>query len=158
MSDLADRIRAEAEQSSGHRQAVLEGWCTVSGGQAQPAQSDAARDDLVSMTLAELTDRWRPGSHDTADGPEGPNLAWTWADEAHDLFTRTPDYQARIVDRVHREGIDYGNAYGSHILLGNDGRVWDGHHRIVAGLALGIEKATVDVACSIGPAATEDGQ
>lgn len=104
------------------------------------------------MALSELISSWRPGSHDTADGPEGANLAWTWADEAHDLFTRTHEYQAKIVERVHREGIDYGHSYGATILLGNDGRVWDGHHRIVAGLALGIEQATVEV-CT--PAAEE---
>lgn len=98
-----------------------------------------------TMTLAELISRWRPGSHDTADGPEGANLAWTWADEAHDLFTRTPEYQAGIVNRVHRDGIDYGNRYGATILLGNDGRVWDGHHRIVAGLALGVDVAVVEI-------------
>lgn len=100
---------------------------------------------LISMTLADLTSRWRPGNHDTADTPDGANHAWTWKDEAHDLFTRTAEYQGGVVDRVHRDGVGFLDDAGGPILLGNDGRVWDGHHRIVAAIALGIETVQVDV-------------
>lgn len=31
------------------------------------------------------------------------------------------------------------------VLLGNDGRVWDGHHRIVVAMRLGIESVPVEV-------------
>jgi hypothetical protein len=100
---------------------------------------------LVEMPLAELLARWRPGSHDTADTPDGADRAWTWADEAHDLATRSPDYQAGVVERVHREGAGFLDDAGGPILLGNDGRVWDGHHRICAALTLGLQTVRVDV-------------
>lgn len=104
------------------------------------------RDDgLTVMRVADVIAQWRPGSADTADTPDGANLAWTWDDEARDLTTRTPEYQAGIVARVQRDGINYGSEYGAHICLGNDGRVWDGHHRICAALALGIETVMVEV-------------
>lgn len=102
----------------------------------------------VALTTLRLTDvlaQWRPGSHDTADTPSGANRAWTWIDEAHDLATRTPGYQAGIVDRVRREGVGFLDDAGGPILLGNDGRVWDGHHRLCAALTLGIQFIQADV-------------
>lgn len=100
---------------------------------------------MVSMPLDQILRLWRPGSHDTADGPEGANLEWTWSHEAHDLLTRDRERTAAIADRVLAEGIDYANAYGAEITLGSDGRVWDGHHRLVVARAMGIERLTVDV-------------
>jgi hypothetical protein len=99
---------------------------------------------LVTMSPVYLMLHWRPGSHDTADGPEGANHAWTWTHEATDLFTRDRDLTLAILDRVVSEGIGFID-YAAPILLGNDGRVWDGHHRIVIAQALGYPFVEVEV-------------
>lgn len=100
---------------------------------------------LVKISLDALMVNWRPGSHDTADGPEGANLAWTWADEARDLFTRDRDKTLAILDLVVQSGPGFID-YVSPILLGDDGRVWDGHHRIIIARALGYSFVEVEVA------------
>ena len=72
---------------------------------------------------------WRPGSQD-----------WTWKDEYHDLINR-PETKA-IEKRCLKEGWHYANK--THpITLGNDGRVWDGHHRIVLAIKHGVPSLTV---------------
>lgn len=61
---------------------------------------------------------WRPGSH----GDE-----WTWDDERADLESR---HELRTLTMAVRR-------YGvlEPVQLGYDGRVWDGHHRILAAFA-----------------------
>lgn len=88
---------------------------------------DALREagPVVWVSAAELCAEWRPGS-------AGPS--WTWDDE-------TADLDARVCCCCDRPG-HYQAALEAHLLdvgmpavavcLGNDGRVWDGHHRIVA--------------------------
>jgi len=74
--------------------------------------------DLAKMPLAQIVTFWRPGSHD-----------WTWAEEYHDLMTR----HAHVTDNIRRRVVAEGFGFMDHlapVLLGNDGRVWDGHHRI----------------------------
>jgi hypothetical protein len=70
----------------------------------------------------EIMAGWRPGSYD-----EHPEIGapWTWADEAADLDSRGE--LAPIVFSVRLVGIL------APVLLGDDGRVWSGHHRIIAG-------------------------
>lgn len=70
------------------------------------------------MPVAVLMAGWRPGSH----GDD-----WTWDDERRDLYesaghrSRTLAVEASILAEGVREPV----------LLGSDGRVWDGHHRVV---------------------------
>lgn len=62
----------------------------------------------------------RPGSRD-----------WTWADEAADLIERDGPALDELIRSVATEGVR------EPVLLGDDGRVWDGHHRIIAALIVG---------------------
>lgn len=71
--------------------------------------------DLRPVPVTQILAFWKPGSQ----GPE-----WTWADEYNDLIPRI----AHIEHRYLTEGPDF--ADDEPVLLGNDGRVWDGHHRI----------------------------
>lgn len=89
-------------------------------------------DKLVSKNLAEIVAFWRPGSHD-----------WSWAEEYADLVD-DPVTQA-IRERVAREGIGFQD-HLAPVLLGSDGRVWDGHHRICIALEQGISVLMCDVA------------
>lgn len=82
---------------------------------------------------------YRPGSHD-----------WTWDDEERDLLSHgclcaTVDPQVDFINcgqPGHYQLMleDYLRGLGrveQGVLLGNDQRVWDGHHRIVAARRLG---------------------
>lgn len=70
------------------------------------------------MDLATILTYWRPGSHD-----------WTWREEFNDLMTRHKGVTDAVRARVESEGFGFID-HVSPILLGSDGRVWDGHHRI----------------------------
>ena len=87
---------------------------------------------LTEMPLAQVVEFWRPGSHD-----------WTWVDEHADIVAR-PETPA-IRKRVQEEGIGFLDRVAP-ILLGSDGRVWDGHHRICIALELGIGTVNVEKA------------
>lgn len=84
-----------------------------------------------------LTARWAPGSY----APP-----WTWADEEHDIITRIclccerpGHYQAELERHLTAVGrID------QPVCLGTDGRVWDGHHRIVAARRLGFDRIPIE--------------
>lgn len=73
------------------------------------------------MNLSKLIESYRPGSY----GDD-----WTWDDEAEDLFDREPDGMHLLIEDISKNGVL------TPVLLGSDGRVWDGHHRIVAALYL----------------------
>lgn len=92
---------------------------------------------LVSKRLAHIVTFWRPGSHD-----------WTWADEYADLVS--DPVTSRIRARVDAEGISFVD-HTAPVLLGNDGRVWDGHHRICIALEYGIDSLMVEMAAPRRP-------
>lgn len=90
---------------------------------------------MREMPLADLLAQYAPGSHDQP---------WTWDDEERELHA-FPDhegvaggYQKRLEAYVATNGISQG------VCLGNDGRVWDGHHRIVAARRLGIDTVPLE--------------
>lgn len=61
------------------------------------------------------------------DGDEvgwSTELEWLWTDDRERMLA--------LMDLVLKEG------FQEPILLGNDGRLWDGHHRIAVALALQI--------------------
>lgn len=90
--------------------------------------------DLVSKPLAQITTFWRPGSR--SDN-------WTWADEYAELIDHP--VTAAVHKRVDNEGIDFADKFAP-VLLGSDGRVWDGHHRIVIAIKLGLASLMVETA------------
>lgn len=102
---------------------------------------------IASLPLSYIVANWRPGSADAKGDSDEP---WTWDDERADLMERIcvccdrpGHYQAQIVAKMKSEGV-YWTVEGAP-MLGNDGRVWDGHHRIVGALDLGWETLLVEV-------------
>lgn len=89
---------------------------------------------LVSKPLAQIVAFWRPGSHE-----------WGWADEYADLMGRDREVTDRITARLDTEGWDFID-HIAPILLGSDGRVWDGHHRICIALKRGVPSLMCEVA------------
>ena len=63
---------------------------------------------------------------------------WPWTEEYDNLIDQ-PDTQ-KLLERIRDEGIR------EPILLGTDGRVWDGHHRIVVAMHLGLDSVPVEFA------------
>lgn len=89
--------------------------------------------DLEHKPLAQIITFWRPGSHE-----------WSWADEYADLMGRHAYTTDRIRDRVKEEGAGFID-HAAPVMLGNDGRVWDGHHRICIAIEQGIPELAVEV-------------
>lgn len=90
-----------------------------------------------------LTATYRPGSP-----PPRPGMLWTWDDEERDILARVclccgepGHYQRQLEAHVAEHGFT-----GLGVCLGTDGRVWDGHHRIVAARRLGIERIPLESA------------
>jgi hypothetical protein len=75
------------------------------------------------IRLDTLIGRYAPGSHDEA---------WTWSDEFHDLWDREPHPMRALTADLLAHG------QTRPVTLGDDGRLWDGHHRTVALLTLAI--------------------
>lgn len=67
-------------------------------------------------TLERIFAEYSPGS-------QGSD--WTWEDEADDLLGRDLKYMAELKNDI------WSNGMHTPVLLGDDGRVWDGHHRII---------------------------
>lgn len=79
---------------------------------------------LVAMSLGEILENWRPGSH----GPD-----WSWSDEKADLFGRDHERTMKLLEGISEKGWGLADE-GAPVQLGNDGRVWNGHHRICLAL------------------------
>lgn len=103
------------------------------------------------MRLSEVLERWVPGSEDQP---------WTWDDEERDLLSHPcpteyaraggiqvepcddPEpgcYQRKLEAWLRERG-----EVTQGVRLGSDGRVWDGHHRIVAARRLGFDTIPVE--------------
>lgn len=85
------------------------------------------------MSLDVLLATYVPGSGDQP---------WTWDDEERYILAREclccgrpGHYQLQLEAHIAAHGL---TGWGG-VCLGTDGRVWDGHHRIVAARRLGIE-------------------
>ena len=77
------------------------------------------------LPLRALMQVYRPGSGD-----------WGWGIEYANLIDQPGTRE--LMEKVKAEGIR------EPILLGNDGRVWDGHHRITVAVAMGVETVPVE--------------
>ena len=95
---------------------------------------------LVRKPLAQILTFWRPGSQD-----------WSWAEEYADLVD--DPVTRRVRARVDAKGIGFAD-HVAPVLLGSDGRVWDGHHRICIAIERDITHLMVEVAES-EPARTQ---
>ena len=85
------------------------------------------------MKMSHLLDNWRPGSGD-----------WNWFWEQLDLRARVcvcgaqGHYQKQIKSRMDEYGAWWMTLDELEWpILGSDGRVWEGHHRIVGAIELG---------------------
>ena len=58
--------------------------------------------------------------------------------EFDELWSREPAYMDHLCGLINRCGIT------TPILLGDDGRVWDGHHRLAAAQMLGLESVPIE--------------
>ena len=83
------------------------------------------------MLLSELLRNYLPGHH---------REDWTWEDEEQDISIREclccgrcGHYQEQLEAYIDEHGLE-----DMGICLGEAGFVWDGHHRIIAALHLGI--------------------
>lgn len=127
----------------------------------------------ATMPLAEVLATWTPGSRDqpwTWDDEEHdlhtapcPNVAAEEAaalDGAHlaglEVTAAHPDETSDVEHDCDGRPGCYQRAFERHlsdigrvdqpVLLGNDGRVWDGHHRIVAARRLGFTHIPTEAA------------
>jgi hypothetical protein len=87
---------------------------------------------LVSKSVAQIVTFWKVGSYD-----------WTWAEEYADVMAQ--DKTAEIYKRVDSEGITFLD-HVAPVMLGSDGRVWDGHHRICIAIQRGIHSLMCEIA------------
>lgn len=113
----------QAEQNVAHEAA---GGASVTGRHT----TDAA-DVLVSKPLSQILTFWRPGSHD-----------WTWKEEFADLIDHPVTEEIRR--RVDAEGFGFID-HLAPVMLGSDGRVWDGHHRICLAIEQGRDSLMVEI-------------
>ncbi len=93
--------------------------------------------NTTEVPLAHILTWWRPGSQD-----------WSWAEEFRDLIGKV--YTEDLHDRVRREGIGFLD-YAAPVILGADGRVWDGHHRITIAIYDRIPSLRCDVVKDLRP-------
>lgn len=82
------------------------------------------------LKTEDIVKHWRPGS-------QGPD--WTWHDEFGDIIR---DNQTGIVRDLVPD--DDFTGFSNPILLGDDGRVWDGHHRICITMDNKVERLPVE--------------
>lgn len=75
-----------------------------------------------TMSYDELTAKWRVGSGD-----------WSWEEEGRLLRSPANAHTSHLTELIEEAG-----AITDPVLLGTDGRVWDGHHRVVIAEMLGI--------------------
>ena len=68
----------------------------------------------MRMEIAVLMKAYEPGS------------GLSWVEEARDLWDRDADQMTKLVRSVSTFGVLL------PVLLGDDGRLWDGHHRLPA--------------------------
>lgn len=98
-----------------------------------PEVPDATTEETTNMEVSQIITFWKPGSKDEN---------WTWADEYAELIPqpRTAQLAAKQNFPGHNAEMD-----PYPILLGSDGRVWDGHHRICIAIFSGTHTLPVRI-------------
>ena len=104
----------------------------------------SSKDVITEMPLDVLMATWRPGSTDARE-------EWTWAMESDQLWSDDQGRMDMLATSIQESGIT------KPVMLGHDGRVWDGHHRICVAETLGLKSVPfefmpkdVDVAPVLG--------
>lgn len=83
---------------------------------------------MIEVFTLGVMHSYRPGSRPGLDG-------WTWKDQERTLLARLclccgrPGHYQRALEEYMAK---HGWPWESGVILGNDGRVWDGHHRLIA--------------------------
>lgn len=90
--------------------------------------------NLTRMDLSDILEQYRPGSRD-----------WTWDDERQDLVTRDYEVTEAMRQTILQKGFGFADN-SEPILLGNDGRVWDGHHRLILAMIYSPQYLMVELA------------
>ena len=84
----------------------------------------------VRMSPQTVMARWKPGS-------QGDD--WTWADEEQALWSEP------LVEHTLTVQADIAaNGINEPVLAGDDGRLWDGHHRVLIAARFGIAEIDVE--------------
>lgn len=82
------------------------------------------------VPLASLLTVFRPGDYPERNWAQ--EFAWLWDNDGPRMDV--------ITTMIQETGF---SGFSAPILLGSDGRVWDGHHRLAAAMRLGIDKVPV---------------
>ena len=82
--------------------------------------------EVAVLAPSVVVAKWAVGSCD-----------WSWWEECADLLGREQERVWGLVADVRVNGVR------EPVLLGDDGRVWDGHHRLVAALLAGLGEVPV---------------
>jgi len=96
----------------------------------QPADRAALRDRIEVWPLARVLTEVQCGSQD-----------WSWEEEWADLDRRHAEtgYLTELEQQIRQNGITM------PVLIGSDGRLWDGHHRLRIAVRLGIGYVPVEL-------------
>lgn len=95
-----------------------------------PTPADTPCCDLQVWPLTRVLTEVRCGSRD-----------WSWEEEWADLDQRHADtgYLTTLEQQIRENGITM------PVLIGSDGRLWDGHHRLRIAVRLGISYVPVEI-------------
>lgn len=85
--------------------------------------------EVTVMPLAAVLAHWRSGWFDL-----------TWRESVDAIWTKEPVQMASLGGSIEAVGIQ------KPIVLGTDGRVWDGHHRLAVACRLGLREVPVEFA------------
>jgi len=85
-------------------------------------------DGVERVRLSDLLAGWAPGSYDDR---------WTWNDEREWLWHCHREQMVDLIADISANGVK------EPVLLGDDLRVWDGHHRICAAIELGLDEVPI---------------
>lgn len=128
---------------------VAFGWrCDAATGEWEPYWQSVGPSSVPSI-LAEAQPTTNPESSEIQVWPLKRVLAevrcgsedWTWEEEWADLDRRHADtgYLTKLEEVIRENGITM------PVLVGSDGRLWDGHHRLRLAVRLGIGYVPVEV-------------
>ncbi|MBP5875681.1 MazG nucleotide pyrophosphohydrolase domain-containing protein [Streptomyces scabiei] len=134
--EVADVERARVAKLSARggfeRGVVLEGTPTVvpAADRAPETPQPETRVELQVWPLQRVLTEVCCGSQD-----------WTWEEEWADLARRHAEtgYLDRLEEQIRANGITM------PVLIGSDGRLWDGHHRLCIAVRLGIGYVPVEI-------------
>ncbi|MEV7491448.1 ParB N-terminal domain-containing protein [Streptomyces anulatus] len=135
-TEAIETLRRMADQIAEDDRSRLAGEAAAGAHQTEQAQPD----DIQVWPLTRVLTEVRCGSQD-----------WTWEQEWADLDQRHAEtgYLDRLEQQIKTNGITM------PVLIGSDGRLWDGHHRLRIAVRLGIGYVPVEITPPAAPAAQE---